>query len=126
MRVLDSCHITAAKHHLVFRERAGFIRENVLHLAKVFCDVQSPALEVRVCFLIVQLHVLMDKVHLAYLHYFNGNKERDWDQHLHQRKREVERFVVGSCRVIISTTAEPKTRWQLKETFIQNLKRVII
>lgn len=87
VRVFHSCHSTASKHHLVFCERAGLIRKDVLHLAEVFCDVQSSALQMRVRLFIVELSVLMNKIHLAYLHYFNGNKERDWDQDL-ERERD--------------------------------------
>lgn len=82
MGVLHPCHSAAAKHHLVLCQRACLVREDVLHLAKILSDIKSSALQVRVCLLVIQLHVLMDEVHLADLDNLNRHKEGDGYQHL--------------------------------------------
>lgn len=86
MRVLHSSHGATPKHHLVLGQRASFVRKNVLHLAKVLGDVQSSTLQVRVCFLIIKIHVLVYEVHLTDFDNLNGHKQGDWDQHLKQRE----------------------------------------
>lgn len=53
MGVLHPCYGAAAEHHLVLCQRACFIREDVLHLTKILCDVKSSALQVRVCLLVI-------------------------------------------------------------------------
>lgn len=80
--VLHACHCAAAKNHLVLCQRACLVREDVLHLPEIFCDIKSSALQVRVRLLVVQLHVLMDEVHLADLHNLDRHKEGDGYQHL--------------------------------------------
>lgn len=82
MGVLHPCHSATAKHHLVLCQRACLVREDVLHLAKILCDIKSSALQVRVCLLIIQIHVLMDEVHLADLDNLNRHKKGDGYQHL--------------------------------------------
>lgn len=82
MRVLHARHGAAAEHHLVIRERAGFVGEDVLHLPEVLGDVERTTLKVGVALLIVQLGVLVDEVNLADLHDFDGHEQRDGDQHL--------------------------------------------
>lgn len=82
MGILDASYGAAAEHHLVLGQRAGFIGEDVLHLAQIFGDIQSPTLQMWVCLLIVQVHVLMDKIHLADLHDLDRDEERDGDQNL--------------------------------------------
>lgn len=84
MGELHSCHSAAAKHHLVLCQRACLVREDVLHLAEILCDIQSSALQVRVCLLVVQLHVLVDEVHLADLDDLNRHKKGDGNQHLEE------------------------------------------
>lgn len=74
MGVLHPCYGAAAKDHFVLCQRACLIREDVLHLAKILCDIKSSALQVRVRLLVVQLHVLMDEVHLTDLDYFNRHE----------------------------------------------------
>lgn len=71
MGVFHPGHGAAAEHHLVFRQRARLVREDVLHLAQILCDVQGSALQVRVRLLVVQIRVLMDEVNLADLDYFD-------------------------------------------------------
>ena len=71
MGVLHPCYGAASEHHLVFRQRTRLVREDVLHLAQILCDIKCSALEVRVCLLVVKIHVLMDEVHLADLDNFN-------------------------------------------------------
>lgn len=82
MGVFDTRHSAPPKHHLVLRQRARLVGEDVLHLAEVLGDVQSSALQVRVGLLVVQLHVLMDEVHLADLDDLDRHEEGDGDQHL--------------------------------------------
>lgn len=89
--VLHPCHGAAAEDHFVLRQRACLIREDVLHLAKVLRDIKSSALQVRVCLLVVKLHVLMDEVHLTDLDYFNRHEQRDGYQHLEGTKHTVQR-----------------------------------
>lgn len=82
MGVLHSSHSAAPKHHLVLCQRARLVRKDVLHLAEILSDIKSSALQVRVCLLIVQIHVLMDEVHLADLYNLNRHKEGDGYQDL--------------------------------------------
>ena len=55
MGVLHAGHGAATEHHLVLRERAGLVGEDVLHLAQVLSDVEGATLQVRVRLLVVQL-----------------------------------------------------------------------
>lgn len=71
MGVLHPGHSAASEHHLVFRQRASLVREDVLHLAQILSDIKCSALQVRVCLLVVQIQVLMDEVHLADFDNFN-------------------------------------------------------
>lgn len=82
MRVLHPRHGAATEHHLVVRQRARLVRKDVLHLAQILSDIQSPALQVRVRLLVIQIHVLMDEVDLADLHDLNRHEEGDGYQHL--------------------------------------------
>ena len=82
MGVLHSCDSAASEHHLVLRQRACLVRKDVLHLAEILSDIKSSALQVRVCLLVVQIHVLMDEVHLADLYNLNRHEEGDGYQHL--------------------------------------------
>lgn len=84
MGILHSCHGAAAKHHFVLCKRARLVREDVLHLAKIFSDIKSSALQVRVCLLVIHLHVLMDEVYLTDLDDLNRYKEGDGYQHLRE------------------------------------------
>lgn len=86
MGVLHPCHSAATKHHLVLCQRACLVREDVLHLAEILSDIKSSALQVRVCLLIVQIHVLMDEVHLADLDDLNRHKKGDGYQHLGEER----------------------------------------
>lgn len=92
VRVLHPCHCAAAEHHLVLGQRARLVREDVLHLAEVLCNIKSPTLQVGVRLLVVQLHVLVDEVHLADLHNLQRHKQRDGDQHLQKEKRRKVNF----------------------------------
>lgn len=87
MGVLHPRHGAAAKHHLVLRQRARLVGEDVLHLAEVLGDVESSALQVGVGLLVVQLDVLMDEVHLADLDDLNRHKQGDGYQHLEEGRR---------------------------------------
>lgn len=87
MRVLHPGHGAAAEHHLVLGQRARLVGEDVLHLAEVLCDVESPALQVGVRLLVIQLHILVDEVHLADLHNLDRHKQGDGDQHLEEEDR---------------------------------------
>lgn len=82
MGVLHPSHSAAPKHHLVLRQRACLVREDVLHLAEILSDIKSSALQVRVRLLVIQLHVLMDEVHLADLDNLDRHKQGDGYQHL--------------------------------------------
>lgn len=93
MGVLHPCHSAAAKHHLVLRQRARLVGEDVLHLAEVLGDVESSALQVGVGLLVVQLDVLMDEVHLADLDDLNRHKEGDGYQHLEEGRQEDRKLV---------------------------------
>ena len=95
MGVLHSSHSAAPKHHLILRQRAGLVRKDVLHLAEILSDIKSSALQVRVCLLVVQIHVLMDEVHLADLYNLNRHKEGDGYQDL------------GEDRVFIRKEVQP-------------------
>lgn len=98
MGVLHSCHSAAPKHHLVLRQRACLVRKDVLHLAEILSDIKSSALQVRVCLLVVQIHVLMDEVHLADLYNLNGHEEGDGYQHLAEERmftRKQVQLVIG-------------------------------
>lgn len=107
MGVLHPCHSAAAKYHLVLRQRACLVREDVLHLAKILSDIKSSALQVRVCLLVIHIHVLMDEVHLADLDNLNRHKKGDGYQHLGKDRvfvrKEMEQFfqpTLGDSRSI--------------------------
>lgn len=87
MGVLHPGHGAAAKHHLVLRQCARLVGEDVLHLAEVLGDVESSALQMGVGLLVVQLDVLMDEVHLADLDDLNRHKQGDGYQHLEEGRR---------------------------------------
>lgn len=97
VRVLHPGHCAAPEHHLVFRQRARLIREDVLHLAQILGDIKRPALQLGVRLLVVQIHVLMDEVHLADLHNFNRHEERDGYQHLGEERKVTERIQSTKC-----------------------------
>lgn len=94
MGVLHPCHSAAAKHHLVLRQGACLVREDVLHLAEILCDIKSSALQVRVCLFVVQIHVLMDEVHLADLDDLDRHKKGDGYQHLSEERVLVRQELV--------------------------------
>lgn len=112
MGVLHPCHSAAAKHHLVLRQRARLVREDVLHLAEILGDIQSSALQVRVRLLVVQIHVLMDEVHLADLDNFNRHKKGDRYQHLGEDRvfvrKEIEVVIGFSSLLCIYTWKDRK------------------
>lgn len=104
MGVLHSCHSAATKHHLVLCERARLVREDVLHLAEILSDIKSSALQVRVCLLVVQIHVLMDEIHLADLDNLNRHKKGDGYQHLREKRMLVRKELVNFLTFSVNTS----------------------
>ena len=87
MAVIKACHTTSSKNHLVLSEGSCFIRKEVLNLSKILSDVQGSALNSRTHFLIVEIHIALNKIYLAKLHNFNGNIERNGNQDLRRTKQ---------------------------------------
>lgn len=82
VRVLGAHYGAAAEHHFVLSQGPCLVREDVLDLAQVLCDVEGATLHPSVRVLIIQIHILHDEEHLAHLHQLNGEVERDGDHHL--------------------------------------------
>ena len=55
----------------------------VADLAKILCNIESPAFHPLVGWLMKELHVLMDEKHLAQLHQLYRDVQGYWDHHLH-------------------------------------------
>lgn len=72
----------SAEHHLVLREGARLVGEDVVDLPEVLCDVQSSTLHAAVCLLVIQVSVINDKEDLTNLHQLNGQVEGDGYQDL--------------------------------------------
>lgn len=47
------------EHHLILRQGPRLIREDILDLAQVLCDVEGSALNGPICFFIAQVKVIM-------------------------------------------------------------------
>lgn len=82
VRVLSAHDGASAKHHLVLRQSASFVREDVFNLPQVLRDVQGLALDTAVGLFVVQIQVISDKEYLADLHQLNGDVEGDGNQDL--------------------------------------------
>ena len=82
VRIFYASHSAPSENHLILCQSASFIREDILDLPQVLRDVQSPALQLGVGLLIVQLQVLVDEVHLAHFNDLDGDVERNGDQDL--------------------------------------------
>lgn len=65
MRIFNTVDTAAAENHVVFCQSARLIREKVLDLTQVLCNVESPALDPGVQLLVVQGQVILDEVHLS-------------------------------------------------------------
>lgn len=87
MRIFYARHSAPSENHLILSQRAGFVREDILDLPQVLRDVQSPALQLGVGLLVVQLQVLVDEVHLAHLDDLDGDVERNGDQDLEDSRQ---------------------------------------
>lgn len=87
MAVIKACHTTSSKNHLILSEGSCFIRKEVLNLSKILSDVQGSALNCRTHFLIVEIHIALNKIYLSKLHNFNGNIERNRNQDLRRTKQ---------------------------------------
>lgn len=85
MRIFYPIDTAAAKNHLVLCQSSCLIREQVLDLTQVLCDVEGPTLDPGVQLLVVQCQVIVDEKDLTQFHYFNGHVERDGNQHLLDR-----------------------------------------
>ncbi len=55
VRVLRSCNSAAEEQHAVLCEGPGLVREQVLDLSKIFCDVQRSALHSCVQYWVIQI-----------------------------------------------------------------------
>lgn len=82
MGVLSAHDGAPAEHHLVLRQSASFVREDVLDLPQVLRDVEGLTLDAAVALFIVQVHVISDEENLADLHHLNGDVEGDGNQDL--------------------------------------------
>lgn len=89
MWVLGAHDGASAEHHLVLRQSAGLVREDVLDLAQVLRDVQGLALDAAVGLFVVQIDIVRDEEELADLHQLDGDVERDGNQDLEGGEREV-------------------------------------
>lgn len=87
MAVIKACHTTSSKNHLILSEGSCLIRKEVLNLSKILGDVQGSALNSRIHFLIVEIHITLNKIYLSKLHNFNGNIERNGNQDLRRTKQ---------------------------------------
>ena len=87
MWVVNSTHRTAPEGHLVLCECASLVREDVLDLSEILSDIEGSALKGLVCGSIIHFLVPIDEIYLNELDHFDGNIERDWNNHLHERNR---------------------------------------
>lgn len=76
----------SAEHHLVLRQSASLVWEDVFDLPQVLRDVQGLALDAAVGLFIVQIHVISDEEDLADLHQLNGDVEGNGNQDLNRGK----------------------------------------
>lgn len=88
MWVLSAHDGASAEHHLVLRQSASFVREDVLDLPQVLRDVEGLTLDAAVALFVVQVHVISDEEDLADLHHLNGDVEGDGNQDLKGKKME--------------------------------------
>lgn len=91
VRVLHARHDAAPEDHPVLGEGAGLVGEDVLDLAQVLGDVERPALQLGARLGVMQLHVLVDEVHLAHLDDLDGHVQGDGDQNLEDTRAPRER-----------------------------------
>lgn len=116
MTVVKACHTASPKNHLILSERSCLIRKEVLNLSKVLGDIQGSALNSRIHFLIVEIHITLNKIYLSKLHNFNGNIERNGNQDLkrttqfkkcYRRKKKVEKLnIAGEVAKILKLKDE--------------------
>ena len=83
MRVVLSTHSTTPKHHLIFSESASLVGEDVLDLAQVFIDVQSPAHQGPVIGSMVHAEVPANEVDLDQFDYLHCHIQGHGDDHLY-------------------------------------------
>lgn len=89
VRVLGSCDSAAAEQHTVLREGSCLVGEQVLDLSKIFCDVQRSALHSCVQYWVIQIYIILNKIHLSQLHDLDRHIEGNRNQHLqHGNKKE--------------------------------------
>lgn len=82
MRIFNPINTAATKHHLILGQRPRLVREQVLDLTQVLCDVESPALDPAVQLVVVQVHVIVDEVDLTQFYNLNRDVQRNGDEHL--------------------------------------------
>jgi hypothetical protein len=70
------------EHHLVLCQGPCLVREDVLDLAQVLCDVEGSTLNGQISFFIVQVKVTVQEEYLPELYQLNGHIQGDRDQHL--------------------------------------------
>lgn len=75
VREFSSHYSTAPEHHFILSQCPRLVREDILDLSQVLCDIKSTALDPRVLLLIIQVQVLSDEEHLANLYQLNGQVE---------------------------------------------------
>lgn len=83
MVVVDASDRASAKYHVVLGQGAGLVGKHVLDLAEFFRNVQRSTFYSFVQFLIVELDVFVDEIHLAQFDDFNADVQRQWNQDLH-------------------------------------------
>ena len=82
VRIVPAAHRAAAEHHLVLCQSPGLVGEDVLDLAQVLGDVESPGQERSVGWLVVHVQVPVEEIDLDDLDYLDGYVERHRDDHL--------------------------------------------
>lgn len=75
MREFSSHYGAAPEHHFILSQRPCLVREDILDLPQVLCDIKSATLDPRVLLLIIQVQVLSDEEHLANLYQLDGQVE---------------------------------------------------
>ena len=82
VRVIHTSNGTSSEHHLILSQCSCFIREHKLDLTEILRDIESTASHGSVSFLMVQIEVIVDHVHLSPLDQFNRHIQTYRDENL--------------------------------------------
>lgn len=82
MVIVDTVHRATPKEHLVFRQRARLVGENMLHLSELFGDIHGTTFAALICLHVEHFDVIMDMIHLQDLAQLDGDVQRQGNHYL--------------------------------------------